>query len=221
LPPRILFRCLIKSRPGPKRQPENRIQWPSGKIRSWLMLVSDPSSRLPVSVCSVHQNSRFFSFSFSIRGPSRKLELQELEIDFHKHGGFAGVLRSGAARVLSLAEFETRTRAVTATSVSVPTRRVTGTVTVRVGPCCLPVSRTFKFCAESRCPSRVVYAVRVALSESHRPSRRAGGAVPTILSVRVAPSSAPRHHWQLEHPSGQARRRPMLAVHQMSRYFVV
>ena len=91
---------------------------------------------------------------------------------------------------------------MTATSVSVPTRRVTGTVTVRVGPCCLPVSRTF--CAESRCPSRVVYAVRVALSESLRPSRR--GAVPTILSVRVArrhqrPGPGTRD-WQLEHPVG-------------------
>ena len=74
------------------------------------------------------------------------------------------------------------------------------------------------FCAESRCPSRVVYAVRVALSESHRPSRH--GAVPTILSVRVARRhQRPGTTGNLNTPSGRARRRPMLAVHQM--YFVV
>ena len=107
--------------------------------------------------------------------------------------GFFGQVRPGFSAWQS-----SRLGPVTATCVSVPTRRVTGTV----GPCCLPVSRTF--CAESRCPSRVVYAVRVALSESLRPSRR--GAVPTILSVRVArrhqrPGPGTRD-WQLEHPVG-------------------
>ena len=70
----ILFRCLIKSRPGWQRQLEIRIQWSSGKIWSWLMLLSGAGNRSSVSACSVHQISRFLSFLFSNRGPSRKLD---------------------------------------------------------------------------------------------------------------------------------------------------
>ena len=61
----ILFPCLILSRPGRQRQLENRIQWPGGKIQSWLMLVSGVGNRCPISACFVPRISRFFSFSSS------------------------------------------------------------------------------------------------------------------------------------------------------------
>ena len=64
----ILFPCLILSRPGRQRQLENRIQWPGGKIQSWLMLVKGVGNRCPISACFVPRISRFFSFSFSNPG---------------------------------------------------------------------------------------------------------------------------------------------------------